>query len=150
VLLLKHVKPSSPIASNCFCELRLARIAPALLAALFAGLTGGCIIGSNFALPAAAAPARWTGPLAGGVSGRSDHLLLALWDGEPSQGLGGTADVVAFARGLGRPVVWLHSTTGEVRLFNEKTELNRHADSDLSRSSTASNKPADWVKSRRA
>ncbi len=53
---------------------------------------------------------------------QQSRLLLALWDGEPSQGLGGTADVVAFARGLGRPVVWLHSTTGEVRLFNEKTE----------------------------
>ena len=50
------------------------------------------------------------------------RLLLALWDGAPSQGLGGTADVVAFARGLGRPVVWLHSTTGDVRIFNEKTE----------------------------
>jgi hypothetical protein len=50
------------------------------------------------------------------------RLLLALWDGGPSQGLGGTEDVVSFAKGLGRLVVWLHSTTGDVRIFNEKTE----------------------------
>lgn len=35
-------------------------------------------------------------------------LLLAVWDGEPARGLGGTADVVAYARRVGRPVrvVW--------------------------------------------
>lgn len=31
--------------------------------------------------------------------------LIAVWDGKPAAGLGGTADVVKFARGLGRPVV---------------------------------------------
>lgn len=38
---------------------------------------------------------------------RSDRLV-AVWDGEPARGWGGTADVVAFARGLERPVdvVW--------------------------------------------
>jgi len=38
---------------------------------------------------------------------RSDHLL-AVWDGEPARGLGGTADVVAYARQRGVPVqvVW--------------------------------------------
>jgi hypothetical protein len=45
------------------------------------------------------------------------RLLLALWDGRPSQGLGGTEDVVAFARGIGRPVAWLHSATGELRIL---------------------------------
>jgi len=30
--------------------------------------------------------------------------LLALWDGRPARGEGGTADVVAHARSLGRPV----------------------------------------------
>ncbi|MFD9702454.1 hypothetical protein [Lentzea sp. NPDC059081] len=35
-------------------------------------------------------------------------LLLAVWDGQPARGLGGTADVVAHARELGREmlVVW--------------------------------------------
>jgi hypothetical protein len=34
--------------------------------------------------------------------------LLAVWDGQPSKGLGGTADVVVYARQLGRPVeiIW--------------------------------------------
>ena len=38
---------------------------------------------------------------------RSDRLL-AVWDGEPSRGWGGTADVVAHARHLGVPVdvIW--------------------------------------------
>lgn len=34
--------------------------------------------------------------------------LVAVWDGEPARGLGGSGDVVAYARSLGRPVdiVW--------------------------------------------
>ena len=59
------------------------------------------------------------------------RLLLALWDGGPSRGLGGTEDVVSFARGLGKPVVWIHSTTGEVRKFNEKTETELLDDPEL-------------------
>ncbi|MCK9923489.1 hypothetical protein MXD61_16710 [Frankia sp. AgPm24] len=37
----------------------------------------------------------------------SDHLI-AIWDGQPARGYGGTADVVAYAQRLGRPVqvVW--------------------------------------------
>ena len=36
------------------------------------------------------------------------EVLLAIWDGEPSRGHGGTADVVAYARAQGKPVkvVW--------------------------------------------
>lgn len=37
---------------------------------------------------------------------RCDHLF-AVWDGLPARGLGGTADVVAYARSLGRPVTVL-------------------------------------------
>lgn len=47
--------------------------------------------------------------LAGGivVVERADHLV-AVWDGQPAQGLGGTADIVAYARQVGRDltVVW--------------------------------------------
>ena len=34
--------------------------------------------------------------------------LLAVWDGLPSRGLGGTGDIVTYARTLGRPVtvIW--------------------------------------------
>jgi hypothetical protein len=34
-------------------------------------------------------------------------LLVAVWDGSPAHGLGGTADVVQAARAQGRPVVWI-------------------------------------------
>jgi len=36
------------------------------------------------------------------------HRLLAVWDGQPAGGLGGTADVVEFARAQGKPVtvIW--------------------------------------------
>ena len=40
------------------------------------------------------------------------RLLLALWDGEASRGLGGTAEIVDFADKIGRPVVCFHSQTG--------------------------------------
>ena len=59
------------------------------------------------------------------------RLMLALWNGEASQGLGGTEDVVSFARGVGRQVVWIHSTTGEVRTMNEKAENELFDDPEL-------------------
>jgi len=62
---------------------------------------------------------------------QQSRLLLALWNGEPSQGLGGTEDIVSFARGIGRPVTWLHSTRGELRTFNEKTAKELLDDPEL-------------------
>ena len=37
---------------------------------------------------------------------RCDHLF-AVWDGRPARGLGGTADIVTYARSRGRPVTVL-------------------------------------------
>ena len=39
-----------------------------------------------------------------------DHcsVLIALWDGKPAQGIGGTAEVVLKARTLGMPIAWVH------------------------------------------
>ncbi len=54
---------------------------------------------------------------------QQSQLLIALWDGEPSQGLGGTADMVHFARELGRPFIWIHSATGAVQGFNVSPEI---------------------------
>lgn len=59
------------------------------------------------------------------------RLLLALWNGDSSQGLGGTEDIVTFAKGVGKPVVWLHDTTGDVRVFNEVPEKNLMDDPEL-------------------
>jgi len=36
-------------------------------------------------------------------------VLLALWDGQPAAGQGGTADVVAWARDRDIPVYWIHT-----------------------------------------
>jgi hypothetical protein len=54
---------------------------------------------------------------------QQSQLLLALWDGEPSQGLGGTADMVHFAREQGRPLIWIHSATGTAQQFNVGPEI---------------------------
>ncbi len=45
----------------------------------------------------------------GRLVARQCDVLLAIWDGEPAAGRGGTAMIVAYARQLGLPVVWLHA-----------------------------------------
>jgi uncharacterized membrane protein (DUF485 family) len=54
---------------------------------------------------------------------QQSQLLIALWDGKPSHGMGGTADMVHFAREQGRPVIWIHSATGAVQQFNVTPEI---------------------------
>ena len=46
----------------------------------------------------------------------ADHceVLLAVWDGEGAHGSGGTADIVAHARAIGRSVVHLQPITREI------------------------------------
>lgn len=46
------------------------------------------------------------------------QLLIALWDGEPSRGMGGTQEMVAYAEKTGHPVAWVHSATGALKLIN--------------------------------
>lgn len=40
------------------------------------------------------------------------ELLIAVWDGAPAKGKGGTAEVVAYARELGRPLIWVNPGVG--------------------------------------
>lgn len=40
--------------------------------------------------------------------------LLALWDGAPARGRGGTAEVVAMARAAGLPLAWVSVPSGEL------------------------------------
>jgi hypothetical protein len=47
----------------------------------------------------------------------SCDLLLAAWNGRPAAALGGTGDVVAYARAVGRPVVHLHTLERRVTLL---------------------------------
>jgi hypothetical protein len=44
----------------------------------------------------------------------TSDLLIAVWDGRPAVDLGGTADVVRYAVGRGKPVVHLNPVTGSV------------------------------------
>jgi hypothetical protein len=45
-------------------------------------------------------------------------VLLAVWDGQPARGKGGTADVVEYARSLNKPLVIIDPDTREVRREN--------------------------------
>jgi hypothetical protein len=45
-------------------------------------------------------------------------VLLAVWDGEPSRGRGGTAEIVAYARELSRPLILVDANTLAVRREN--------------------------------
>jgi len=40
-----------------------------------------------------------------------DHCdtLIAVWDGQPARGRGGTGEIVAYARDQGRPMYWIDS-----------------------------------------
>ncbi len=84
------------------------------------------------AAPAASAGAAATG--GGGGAGDADagayfeatartvercDVLLAVWDGRPGAGVGGTATAVEYAERLGRPVVVCHPDTGAVRTLND-------------------------------
>lgn len=51
-------------------------------------------------------------------------ILLAVWDGQPARGKGGTADVVEYAREIGKPVVIIDAATLAVRRENwDKLQL---------------------------
>ena len=41
--------------------------------------------------------------------------ILAVWDGEPAKGLGGTGDIVAYARASGKKIIHINPTSHEVR-----------------------------------
>ena len=47
-------------------------------------------------------------------------VLIALWDGEPSRGQGGTAEIVEMARKSGKPLFWIH--TKELRVITVTPE----------------------------
>jgi hypothetical protein len=41
---------------------------------------------------------------------RHSDVLIAIWDGMPAAGRGGTAEIVYYAAGIGVPVWWIHAT----------------------------------------
>lgn len=60
---------------------------------------------------------------------RRSDALIALWNGEPSRGLGGTEQIVNYARAEGRLVLWIDSRTGAVKRLND--ERRQLIESDL-------------------
>ncbi|HEY1502269.1 MAG TPA: hypothetical protein VGF88_22020 [Acidobacteriaceae bacterium] len=62
---------------------------------------------------------------------QQSQLLMALWDGKEARGMGGTAEIVAFAKAIGRPVVCFHSETGERQILNENAMAGLQHDSTM-------------------
>lgn len=56
-------------------------------------------------------------------------VLLAVWDGEPARGKGGTADVIAYARELNKPLILIDAATGAAR--RERFERFAPRDAEL-------------------
>jgi len=50
-------------------------------------------------------------------------VLIAIWDGEPAEGTGGTAEIVAYARKKGRYIFWIDSKDGEI---HEEGQFDSH------------------------
>jgi hypothetical protein len=62
---------------------------------------------------------------------QQSQMLLALWDGKPSQGLGGTEEIFTYAKNQERPVVWIHSVTGEIQKFNQEKQPSSDPELDF-------------------
>ena len=66
-------------------------------------------------------------------------VLIALWDGEPAHGKGGTADVVEYARSIGKPVLILDADT--LRLRREHWNKLKPSDGSLAKLNALPNVP---------
>lgn len=60
------------------------------------------------------------------VADKSD-LMLALWNGENADGRGGTAEIVHYARRIGRPVLWLPTVNENAQLLLAGEAITDHA-----------------------
>jgi hypothetical protein len=49
---------------------------------------------------------------------RESQILVALWDGLPARGGGGTQEMVSYAKKTGHPVAWIHSETCALEMLN--------------------------------
>ena len=64
---------------------------------------------------------------------QQSQLMMTLWDGESSRGMGGTQEIKDFAQEMGKPVIWIHSVTGAMQILNEPAlkEVDRLEDTEL-------------------
>lgn len=58
-------------------------------------------------------------------------VLLAVWDGEPARGKGGTADIVSYARSIGKPLVLIDANT--LKVSRENLGTLERTDTSLSK-----------------
>lgn len=42
-------------------------------------------------------------------------VLIAIWNGKTAAGQGGTAEIVEYARNLGKHIFWIHSENGQIK-----------------------------------
>jgi hypothetical protein len=71
-------------------------------------------------------------------------VLLVVWDGQPARGKGGTADVVEYAKSIGKPVMIIDATTHEMRKENwTRLELGDAALADLNKLPAATSAAAE-------
>lgn len=59
------------------------------------------------------------------------QLLVALWNGLPSHGAGGTQEIVAYARKTGHPIAWIHSETGALQWINKDAIAHVESSAEL-------------------
>jgi hypothetical protein len=81
----------------------------------------------------------------------ASDVLIAVWDGKPAKGSGGTSDVVQKAIAIGTPVVQIDPVTAEIRRIGDVgkamvpdpviTELNRIENSQRDNESSPANDP---------
>ena len=62
---------------------------------------------------------------AGRIVADSSQVLLAVWDGKPSEGLGGTADIVQYSLDKGQLVIHLEPFAQTTRNLESTTDTNR-------------------------
>jgi len=46
-------------------------------------------------------------------------LLIVIWDGEPSKGVGGTADIVMYAKNKKKDIIYINSINGKIELWRK-------------------------------
>jgi hypothetical protein len=58
---------------------------------------------------------------------RHSDVLLAVWDGMPARGPGGTGAIVAAARTMGLPLLWVECVPPYILHIERIDNLGRHA-----------------------
>jgi nucleoside 2-deoxyribosyltransferase len=75
-------------------------------------------------------------------------VIIAVWDGEKSQGRGGTAEIVGYAQEHGTPIAWVHTKGGppavSYALQNRRADVVKEAADKLRMYNTGANDVAEF------